>query len=245
MRIITTAIIKGGTGKSTTATALAQAATAEGKRVLAIDLDPQGNLSFFTGADVNRPGAYHLLHGADPAQVMQKTAQGFSVIPASADLATEKTTAASAMRLRNALEPIKKEYDLAILDTPPTIGELTFNALQAATDLIIPLEADTSSLQGLYHLADIAEQMRQSNPALTLAGVIVTRYDPRPKLNRHMLELVKKQTQELGLPFLLAIRQGIAVREAQALQRSLFEYAPKSKPALDYLNLYHLLNTER
>ena len=104
MQIITAAVIKGGTGKSSTIAALAQAATAAGKKVLAIDLDPQANLSFFIGADQNRPGSYELLHGTDPAQLIQDTPQGIAAIAASPDLATLTTRAGSARHLQNALD---------------------------------------------------------------------------------------------------------------------------------------------
>lgn len=238
MQIITAAVIKGGTGKSTTIAALAQAAAADGKRVLAIDLDPQANLSFFIGADQNRPGGYDLLHGADPAQLIQETPQGIAAIAASPDLATERTGPASAKRLQEAIRPLKRRFDFVFIDTPPQMGELTFNALQASTGLIIPLETDNSSLQGLYQIADIAHQMQRSNPALKIKGVILTRYDARPKLNRYLKETIAERGQEMGAPFLMGIRPGIAIREAQALQQSIYEYAPKSNPAQDYKALY-------
>ena len=220
MQIITTAVIKGGTGKTTTAAALAQAAAAAGKKVLAIDLDPQANLSFFIGADQNAPGSYQLLHGAGAAQLIQATEQGIQAIAASPDLATEKTTPASAKRLQEAIEPIKKDFDLIVIDTPPQMGELTFNALQASTGLIIPLETDNSSLQGLYQITDIAHQMQHSNPALSIIGVILARYDARPKLNRYLQEVIAERGQEIGAPFLMGIRPGIAIREAQAMPES-------------------------
>ena len=245
MQIITTAIIKGGTGKSTTAAALAQAAAAAGKKVLAIDLDPQANFSFFIGADQNNGGSYELLHNGDPAQLIQHTAQGIDAITASPDLATERTAPASAKRLQMAIEPLKKKYDLIIIDTPPQMGELTFNALQAATGLIIPLETDNSSLQGLYQIVDIAHQMQRSNPALSIIGVILTRYDSRPKLNRYLREVIEEKAQEIGAPFLMGIRPGIAIREAQAMQQSLFDYAPRSNPAQDYKTLYEIIRTKR
>lgn len=241
MQILTAAVIKGGTGKTTTAAALAQAAAAAGKKVLAIDLDPQANFTFFIGADQNSPGSYELLHGTDPAQLIQQTAQGIDAISASPDLATERTTPASAKRLQTALDPLKSDYDLIVIDTPPQMGELTFNALQAATGLIIPLETDNSSLQGLYQIADIAHQMQRSNPALTITGVVLTRYDSRPKLNRYLQEVIAERGQEIGAPFLIGIRPGIAIREAQALQQSLFDYAPRSNPAQDYKKLYEMI----
>ena len=241
MQILTAAVIKGGTGKTTTTAAIAQAAVAAGKKVLAIDLDPQANLSFVLAADLDRPGSYQLLHGADPAQLIQRSAQGMDVIPASPDLATERTSPASAKRLSEALERLHSDYDLIVIDTPPTIGELTFNALQAATGLIIPLESDNSSLQGLYQIVDIAHQMQRSNPALSIVGVVLTRYDARPKLNRYLQEVIAQRGQEIGAPFLIGIRPGIAVREAQAMQQSLFDYAPRSNPAQDYKKLYDLI----
>ena len=241
MQILTAAVIKGGTGKSSTIAALAQAAAAAGKRVLAIDLDPQANLSFFIGADQNAPGSYPLLHGSDPAQLIQRTAQGIDAIAASPDLATEKTTPASAKRLQTAIGPLKSDYDLIAIDTPPQMGELLYNALQAATGLIIPLESDNSSLQGLYQIADIAHQMQRSNPALTITGVVLTRYDSRPKLNRYLQEVIAERGQEIGAPFLMGIRPGIAIREAQAMQQSLFDYAPRSNVAQDYKTLYEMI----
>ena len=241
MQIITTAIIKGGTGKTTTAAALAQAAASAGKRVLAIDLDPQANFTFAVGADQNSPGSYQLLNGTGAAQLIQQTEQGIDTIAASPDLATVKTAPASAMRLRAALEPIKESYDLIVIDTPPTMGELTFNALQASTGLIIPLETDNSSLQGLYQITDIAHQMQRSNPALSIIGVILTRYDNRPKLNRYLQGVIADRGAEIGAPYIMAIRPGVAIREAQAMQQSLYDYAPKSKPAQDYKKLFKLI----
>lgn len=241
MKTIAAAIIKGGTGKTTTCAALAQAAAADGKKVLAIDLDPQANFTAFLAADQNRPGSYQLLHGADPAALIQRTRQGLDVIAAAPDLATEQTKPASAKRLQEAITPLRESYDLIVIDTPPQMGELTFNALQAADGLIIPLEADTSSLQGLYQIADIAAQMKKSNPALSILGVIITRFDSRPKINKYLRDSIEQRGQELGAPLIGTIRPGIAVREAQALQESLFSYAPKSNPAADYRAIYEKL----
>lgn len=244
MQIITAATIKGGTGKTTTAAALAQAAASAGKRVLAIDLDPQANYTFFISADQNKPGSYQLLTGTDPAQLIQRTEQGIEAIAASPDLATIRTTPGSAKRLQAAIEPIKKDYDFVFVDTPPTMGELTYNALQASTGLIIPLETDNSSLQGLYQITDIAHQMQRSNPALSIIGVILTRYDSRPKFNRYLQEVIENTGKENGAPYLGAIRAGVAIREAQGMQQSLFEYAPRSKPAADYKEIYNLIAKE-
>ena len=224
MRIITMAIIKGGSGKSTTTAALAQAAVHAGKRVLCIDLDPQANCSFFTGAD--------------PAQVIQQTPQRIDVIAASPDLATERTAPGSAKRLQAAIMPLKNKYDYVFIDTPPHIGEMTFNALQASTGLIIPLETDNSSLQGLYQIADIAHQMQNSNPDLSITGVVFTRFDARPKINRYLLEVITEKGMEIGAGFAMIVRPGIVIREAQGFQQSIYEYAPRSNPARDYMAIF-------
>lgn len=244
MQVVTAAAIKGGTGKTTTVAALAQAATADKKKVLCIDLDPQANLTFITGADQNAPGSYELLDGAPPAQLIQRTAQGLDVIAASPDLATVKTAPASAKRLQAALQPLERQYDVVFVDTPPTMGELTFNALQASTRLIVPLEADPNSLQGLYQIVDIAHQMQRSNPALQIMGVVLTRFDNRPRVNAFWRDAIAEKGAENGAPLLMAIRPGVAVREAQTTQQSLYDYAPKSKPAQDYRRLYQLITKE-
>ena len=241
MQIITTAVIKGGTGKTTTAAAIAQCAAQAGKKVLAIDLDPQANLSFTIGADQNKAGAYQLLNGTAAADLMQDTPQGITAISASPDLAAIKTTPGSAKRLQRALEPIKNDFDLIIIDTPPTMGELTFNALQAATGLIIPLTADSYSLQGLYQITDIAHQMQRSNPALSVLGVVITQYDSRPNFKRYIQSVIAEKGTEAGAPFLLSIRAGIAIAEAAAMQQSVFDYAPNCKPAQDYKKLYEMI----
>ena len=243
MRIISIANQKGGTAKSTTAAALAQAAAYKGKRCLAIDLDPQGNLSFFLAADTARAGAFEMLEGQRVE--VQHAAGGLDVIPASWNLQTISSSRGSARRLKSALEPIAAQYDLIIIDTPPTAGELQYNALMASTDLIIPLQADIVGLQGLYQMADTARQIQQGNPALTLTGYILTRHGGRSTLARQMAETIKARAAEMGIPFLLAIREAVAIREAQTLQRSLYEYAPTSKPAADYLQLLDCISDSK
>lgn len=245
MKIITAATVKGGTGKTTSAAAIAQAAAADGQRVLCIDLDPQATLTAIIGADPNSPGSYHLLHGSAPAQLIQTTGQGLDAISAAPDLATEKTTPASGKRLQKAIAPLKRKYDLIMIDTAPTVGELLFNALYASTGLLIPLETDPGALQGLYQITDIAQHIQQTNPELRILGTIITRYDPRTKINRYLRDTIATEGAKLGAPLLMEIRSGIAIREAQALRLSLYDYAPKSKPAEDYRQLYDTIKKGR
>lgn len=244
MIIYAIATQKGGTGKTTTAAALAQAATYKGKRVLAVDLDPQANLTYCLGADAKQPGSFYLLHGTPAAEVIQHTAQGIDVIAASDDLQTEKSAAGSARRLKAALDPVSDQYDLCMIDTPATAGELQYNALQAAHGLIVPMLTDGYNLQSLNQLAFTFSQFQETNPALHIAGLMVTQYDKRPLINRQIKELIENTAGDLGLPFLGAVRRGIAMREAAALQESIFKYAPKSNPAQDYMDIYEKLEAQ-
>lgn len=239
VQIVTIANQKGGTAKSTTAAALAQAAAATGRKCLAIDLDPQGNLSFFLQADTGKAGSYELLTGTPARDCIQHTPGGLDVIAASWNLSTVTSSKGSARRLQQALKPLQLigVYDLVIVDTPPTAGELQYNALQASTDLIIPLQADIVGLQGLYQIADTAQQIQQSNPALRIAGFVITRQQGRSTLARQLQERITAEAAARNIPFMGCIREAVAIREAQTLQRSLYEYAPNSKPAQDYLQL--------
>lgn len=241
MQIIAVANQKGGTGKSTTAAALAQAAAADGKKTLAVDLDPQGNLSFDLAADPQQGTTFDLLSEEPATKLIQRSPTGPDIIPADLRNLTITSSRGSARRLQAALQPIRKAYDLIIIDTPPNPGELQYNALQAATRLIIPIQADIHSLQGLYMIAEAADSFRQSNPALRVSGIIITRHNERSSLARQMRDNIINEAAGLNIPYLGAIRDGVAIREAQALQVNLYEYALKSKPALDYLEIYRKL----
>ena len=243
--IYTIATQKGGTGKTTTAASLAQAAAYKGKKALAVDLDPQANLTYCLAADEEQPGSFDLLHGAAAADVTQTTPQGIDVIAANPDLQTESSGPGSARRLQRALEPIKDKYDIIIIDTPATAGELQYNALQAADRLLIPLEADAYNLQSLAQITEAAQQIKSSNPNLQPGGVLLTQYDPRPVINRQLREMLQENAAAQGIPFLGVVRKAVAVKEAAALQVSLFEYAPRCKPAADYMNIYEQLENKR
>lgn len=243
--IICVAIQKGGTGKTTTAAALAQAAAARKKKVLAIDLDPQGNFSFSLGAAGGGSGSFALLAGAPAESLIQATEQGIDVIPASWNLATEKSAPGSARRLQEALGSIRGRYDYIFIDTPPTAGELQYNALQAATGLIIPMQADIYNLQSLYQITDTARQIQGTNAALEILGIVLTQHNPRSTISRQMEEAITLKAKEMGVPYLGAVRGAVVVKEAAALQLSLFDYAPKSKPAADYLEIFSRINRRR
>ena len=238
MKIITATIQKGGTGKTTTATALAQAGVYRGKRILAVDLDPQGNFSFALGADPEQDtvNSYNLLCGI-PANKIQFR-NGIVIIPAVMDLATLESGQGTARRLQQALEPIKNDYDYIIIDTPTKAGELMFNAIQASTDIIIPLQADIYSLQSLYQTYEIITQIKETNPDLQNIGFILNMFDGRSNLAKQMKAKITEEAEAMGIHYLGDIRKSVSVGEATALQQSLFDYAPNSNPAKDYLKLF-------
>ena len=244
MRIISIANQKGGTAKTSTAHALATGAIYKGKRALAIDLDPQGNLTYIMGADANRAGSYEIMKKeTGAAATIQRTQQG-DIIPASLNLAAADTELSNKpgrdFFLQAALEPLQSAYDVVIVDTPPTLGTLIINALTASNEVIIPMNADILSLQGLYQLAETIRQVQTyCNKQLKVSGILLTRYSGRTVLARDLKETIEEKCAELQIPLLkTVIRDGVAVREAQTTQESLFIYAPNSNPAKDYLQLF-------
>ena len=238
MEVITIANQKGGTGKSTTAAILAQAAAEAGKKALAIDLDPQGNLSFSLDANMQQGTSFDLLEGKKPRQLIQRSSTGPDVIPASRNLSTLTTSRGSAKRLQTALLPLRVSYDVIIIDTPTAAGELQYNALQAATGLLIPLHAELYSLQGLHEMAALAAQIKKSNPALKKTGIVITEYAGRSNIAKQMHENIIEAAGDLHITYYGTVRAGAAVQEAVSMQQNLFQYAPKSKPTLDYMEVY-------
>lgn len=235
--ILTITALKGGTGKTTTALALAQAAAADGRRVLMIDLDAQCNLSYAAGAAAGYLTSLDLLHGEEAGGNMIQNVQDVSIITGSKDLITESSAAGSALRLRDALKPLRR-YDLIIIDTPSMYGELVFNALVASDRVLIPLKADTYSLQGLQKTLDSIELIRNVNKKLRVLGVILTEYDKRTTFGRFIFD----QLQQLqSVKLLGTIRRSIAIQEAQNLRQSIFTYKPRCAAAADYLALYRLI----
>lgn len=239
--VIAIANQKGGQGKSTTAQAIATGAAKIGRKALAIDLDPQSNLSFSMGGNTADAGAYELITGAlKPGQIIQKTAQG-DIIPASLQLATVDITFTGESRvnaLAAAIKPIKKKYDVIVIDCPPTLNTLLINALVAADTVIIPLTADMYALQGLYQLTQTIHDAQKLNTGLKIGGALFTRHNTRTILSRDLTDVITDKCGELDIPvYKTTISEGVAIREAQTQRMSIFDYAPRAKPAKDYLQL--------
>lgn len=244
MRTLAIASQKGGTGKTTTSAAIAYWAAGRGTNTLCIDLDPQGSLTYILHGDGNAPGCYELLKGSPARELVQPGPEGGPrLLAASLQLAGADAEFSSRpgrdFLLKKALEPLRDEYGLCIIDTPPTLGTLLVNALSAADEVLVPVQADVFALQSVYQLMETVGQVREyCNPGLAVAGVLLTRYNGRAVLSRDLRESLEAACRELDAPlFATAIREGIAAKEAQTLRESLFTYAPKSNPALDYAAL--------
>lgn len=240
MEVITIAAQKGGTGKTTSAAMLAEAAAHSDNKTLAIDLDT-GNLSFIFGADRKRGTSYDLLNGTPAADLIQPTnIKGLDIIPAGLDNTTITGGRGSANRLKAALQAIKRKYKYIIIDTPAGAGELQYNALIAADLLIIPVLSEVFSVQALYQFAGTVQEIQAVNRKLKAAAILAN-YDKRTTLSKQMRESIADALQELNIINAGTVRTCSKIGEAEALQTSIYEYAPRCNAAEDYLNVFNVI----
>ena len=231
---------KGGVGKTATAQALGAGLRKKGQRVLYIDLDSQNNLSYALDADVTKAGSMDVITGATAAaDAIQKTEEG-DVIAGSESLAAADqiiTGTGKEYRLKEAIESIKQSYDYIIIDTPAALGTLTVNALTAAHGVIIPVQADIYSLQGIAQINNVITAVKKyCNAQLSIRGILLTRYNARAILSRDMQDNLREAAKQLKTKVYSApIRECISIKEAQARKINIFDYAPKSNAAKDYL----------
>ena len=230
---------KGGVGKSTTAAALGAGLILKGYRVLYIDLDAQGNLTFNMGAGASALSSLEVLTGTATAEeAIRHTEQG-DIIPASPALAGADnliTATGKEYRLKEALDPLQSRYDYIVVDTPPALGILTVNALTACTGAIVPAQADAWSLQGITQLNGTIQTVKKyCNPALKVKGIVLTRFNSRAVVSRDMQELIAQTAAALDTKlYKTAIRECTALKEAQAVQQDIYSYAPRSNATADY-----------
>lgn len=241
-----TAVInqKGGVGKSTTSQNLAAGLSLKGKRVLLIDMDSQGNLSLSVGADKSRGtvSILEVLTRENTAAQSIQTIRGLDIIPATISLAgadMQLTEMGKEYRLKEALAPLREEYEHIIIDTPPALSILTVNALTSADNVIIPAQADIYSIEAIGQLYSTIKAVQQyTNKDLSIVGILLTRYSDRAVLSRELSEMIKATAEQLDTKlFDSTIREAIAIKEAQASKQDIFSYAPNSKVASDYMEL--------
>jgi chromosome partitioning protein len=235
---------KGGVGKTTTSHALATGLKIKGRTVLVIDIDPQANITYTMSADEDQTGTYEVLQGIardikiNIRDVIQKTTQG-DIISSSLNLSgadMEFNVQGREYLLKESLLPLSNTYDHIIIDTPPTLGILTINALTASNDVIIPMGAEALSMKGLGQLYRTIQRTRKhSNPSLKISGLLLTRYNARTVLAQELKKSIIEHAQAMGSKvFNTVIREGIAIKEAQTNRTNIFDYAPNSNPAIDY-----------
>lgn len=231
---------KGGVGKTTTVSALAAGLMMKGYKTLLIDLDGQCNLSYSLGAEREALSSMDVLTGAASIeQAIQPIKINMDIVPASMQLASadiQIVEIGKEYRLREAIDTIKTKYDYIIIDTPPTLGILTINALTASDIAIVPAQADAFSLEAIIQLyATVSTVTRYTNSELQVAGVLITRYNDRAVLSRDMKQVISEEVKRLGSKvFDATIREGVAIKESQLCNVDLFSYAPKSNVADDY-----------
>lgn len=230
-------INKGGTLKTTTTVQLGHYLAKKGKKVLLIDLDPQGSLTTSLGIREPENTVYQGLKEGEKLIPIQGR-ENLWILPSTIDLSAAELELSARMGrehiLKNKLQALNKKFDVVLIDTPPSIGLLTINALATADYAIIPTEPTFLSLKGIHTLiSEVIEKIKQFiNPKLKVGGILITKYDNRRILDKSVVEGIRKSfNKEL---FNTKIRFNTAMGEAPSAGKTIFEYSPKSNGAIDY-----------
>ncbi len=240
-KIIAVTNQKGGVGKTTTCAGLCGGLAKLGNKVLAIDLDPQGNLSFSLGVEVeDNFTIYDVMKGnCDIADAVIK-GEICDVVPSNillSGLELEMTGVGREYVLREQLGYIKKNYDYIILDTPPALSVLTINAYTASDELVIPMLCEVLSLQGIAQLRQtIFAVKRYYNKQLIVRGILLNKYNPHYTLTKEVEELAQMIAEQLDTTiFKSKISASVTIAEAPAHGESIITYSPKSRSAMEYM----------
>jgi chromosome partitioning protein len=235
---------KGGVGKTTTVVNLASYLARTGRRILVVDLDPQGNATSGLGlASVPVDRSIHpvLVDGGEAMDRVVPTAfEGLSIIPSSRDLAGAEVELVPVegreRRLARALRPVSASYDTLLLDCPPSLGLLTVNAMTAADSVLIPIQCEYYALEGLGQLLATVELVRAHlNPELAIKGVLLTMFDARTTLSADVSAEVRGHMP--GQVFRTVIPRSVRLAEAPSFGRPISEHAPTSRGAQAYHDL--------
>lgn len=245
-KIITVTNQKGGVGKTTVAAALLCALQQRGQRVLGVDLDPQGSLSFSLGLDIeNCVTIYDVFTGRasiDQAIATSDTAEGIDLLPANILLSAaelEFNRPGREFLLKNHLALVADRYDYIIIDTPPALNVLTVNAYVVSDELIIPMAPEILSLLGVSQIKETIETVQRCyNSRLRVLGILLNKFNPRLTLNREVRDMADQIARQLNASvFQTVIRSSVSVAEAPAHGESVLSYAPAAKPSLDFQEL--------
>ena len=234
---------KGGVGKTTTSCSLACGLAMNHKRVLAVDLDPQGNLGFSLGLEIESCATiYEVFKGTATLQEAIRPAKHCDVISANILLSGSELEFTGKQRecmLKNLLSTVAGYYDYIIIDTPPALNILTVNAYAAADYLIIPMVPEILSLLGVSQIKETINTVRATvNPNLVVLGILLNKYNTRTLLSREVKDMAQNIAAQIGTRvFNTYIRSSVSVAEAPAQGENLLDYAPRSNPAIDYKNL--------
>lgn len=234
---------KGGVGKTTSAYVLATLLKDRGYRVLAVDMDPQGNLSFSMGADIDSSATvYDMLKGELKPRYAVCRSSLVDIIPSNillSGIELEFTGARREFLLKDALSSLESSYDYILIDSPPALGILTVNAFTAADYVLVPMLSDIFSLQGITQLDETVRRVKKyCNPDIRILGVFLTKHNPRTRFSREVVGTLQMVAEDLGMPVLdTYIRESVALREAQSVQQSVLEYAPGCNALKDYEKL--------
>jgi chromosome partitioning protein len=241
--IITIANQKGGVGKTTTAINLSAALAHKGVRTLLMDLDPQGNttMSFLDQRQVGRSMFEVLVEGVPLADVIVGTAiENLDLAPSRISLAKTESALVgefdAPFRLKDRIGAVADRYEFIVIDTPPTLGLITVNAMVAATHLLIPIQSSYFALEGTDDLLETVEKIKaRANPDLQLLGVLITLYDRRTLLARDIQDQIVKVFEDKV--FSTVISRSVRLEESPAYRASIFEHAPTSTGANEYYAL--------